>query len=100
VVIRQTVISRPPRRPAWPGRRGESRLHQLVNELGALESGLLGAPAGPVAAVVGGGLVTLLVAAASPASSPARIAAPQRFLIQQHFLICSNQPAFGRILVT
>jgi hypothetical protein len=36
------------------------------NELGALESGLLAAPAGPVAAVVGGGLVTLLVAAPAP----------------------------------
>ncbi|HRH75255.1 MAG TPA: MFS transporter, partial [Zoogloea sp.] len=40
------------------------------NELGALESGLLAALIGPVPAVVGGGLITLLVVAASPRLFP------------------------------
>jgi MFS family permease len=71
VVIRQTVIQQ-----ATPDAlRGRVAAVNRVfisssNELGALESGLLAALIGPVPAVVGGGLITLLVVAASPRLFP------------------------------
>jgi len=71
VVIRQTVIQQ-----ATPDAlRGRVAAVNRVfisssNELGALESGLLAAAVGPVAAVVGGGVLTLLVVAASPRLFP------------------------------
>lgn len=71
VVIRQTVIQQATP-DALRGRVGAvNRVFiSSSNELGALESGLLAALAGPVAAVVGGGLVTVLVAVASPRIFP------------------------------
>ncbi len=71
VVIRQTVIQQ-----ATPDvLRGRVAAVNRVfisssNELGALESGLLAAAVGPVAAVVGGGVLTVLVVAASPRVFP------------------------------
>ncbi len=72
VVIRQTVIQHGTP-DALRGRVGAvNRVFiSSSNELGALESGLLAAAVGPVAAVVGGGIVTLLVAALSPRVFPA-----------------------------
>ncbi|WP_374267293.1 MFS transporter [Zoogloea sp.] len=71
VVIRQTVIQQGTP-DALRGRVGAvNRVFiSSSNELGALESGLLAAAIGPVAAVVGGGAVTLLVALASPRVFP------------------------------
>lgn len=71
VVIRQTVIQQ--HTPdALRGRVGAvNRVFiSSSNELGALESGLLAALIGPVAAVVGGGMVTVLVALVSPRLFP------------------------------
>lgn len=71
VVIRQTVIQQ-----ATPDAlRGRVAAVNRVfisssNELGALESGLLAAAVGPVLAVAGGGVLTLLVVAASPRLFP------------------------------
>lgn len=71
VVIRQTVIQQ-----ATPDAlRGRVAAVSRVfisssNELGALESGLLAAAVGPVLAVAGGGVLTLLVVAASPSLFP------------------------------
>jgi MFS family permease len=71
VVIRQTVIQQ-----ATPDAlRGRVAAVNRVfisssNELGALESGLLAAAVGPVLAVAGGGVLTLLVVAASPSLFP------------------------------
>ena len=71
VVIRQTVIQQ-----ATPDTlRGRVAAVNRVfisssNELGALESGLLAALTGPIVAVVGGGIITLLVVAASPRVFP------------------------------
>lgn len=71
VVMRQTVIQR-----ATPDAlRGRVAAVNRVfisssNELGALESGLLAAAIGPVAAVVWGGIATLLVVGLSPKIFP------------------------------
>ncbi|NTV10564.1 MAG: MFS transporter [Zoogloea sp.] len=71
MVIRQTVVQR----ETPDALRGRVAAVNRVfisssNELGALESGLLSALTGPVAAVVFGGVMTILIVAASPRVFP------------------------------